>query len=104
MYASLFFWLALLLPGYVLVRYVWQDDLRSGLLGTIGLSYLAVFTLLSPVSILCYLLHTPVAVFSAAYAVAVLAGALEITRRGWWRDGGTWLRRSGCSMGASAGE
>ena len=86
MYISLFFWLALLLPGYVLVRYFWEDDLRSGLLGTVGLSYLAVFALLSPISILCYLLHVPLGAFSVACSVTMLAGALEITRRGWWRD------------------
>jgi len=88
MYASLLFWLALALPGYVVVRHVWKDDLKSGLLGTIGLSYLAVLGLLSPVSIACYVLHAPLWVFSAACAMLVVAAMIEITHRGWWRETG----------------
>ncbi len=85
MYASLLFWLTLALPGYVLVRHFSKDDLDSGLLGTTGLSYLAVFGLLSPVSILCYLVRAPLWCFSATCVVAVVAGAIEVTRQGWWR-------------------
>lgn len=101
MYASLLFWLALLLPGYVVVRRVSKDDLESGLLGTIGLSYLAVFGLLSPVSIVCYLLHAPLWVFSAICAIAVVAAAVEVTRQGWWRDAGRLVlggATSNCSL------
>lgn len=98
MYASLLFWLTLALPGYVVVRHLSKDDLDSGLLGTIGLSYLAVFGLLSPVSILCYLLRAPLWCFSAACVVAVVAGAIEVTRRGWWREIGK-LFVGGLSVG-----
>ena len=83
---SLLFWLALMLPGYVLVRRLAGDDLKSGLLGTVAVSYVAVLGLLSPVSILCYVLHAPVAVFSAACLAAILAAVAEITRRRWWPD------------------
>lgn len=89
MYLSLLFWLALFLPGYALVRRFWWDESESGLLGVVGLSYLAVLGLLSPVSILCYVFHAPLAVFSWACALLVVAAAAEIVRRGWYRD---WAR------------
>jgi len=88
MYVSLLYWLALMLPGYALVRRFGSDESDSGLLGVVGISYLAVLGLLSPVSILCYVFHAPIAVFSAACVVLVAAGAFEIARRGWWRDWG----------------
>ena len=40
--------------------------------------------LLSPISILCYVLHAPLWVFSAACVLSVVAGAAELTRRRWW--------------------
>lgn len=85
MYLSLLFWLALFLPGYVVVRRFWDDELESGLLGTVSLSYLATFGLLSPVSILCYMVGAPLWVFSGACFIAVVAAVVELTRRGWWR-------------------
>lgn len=88
MYVSLLVWLGLVLPGYVVVRGLSADDLKSGLLGVVGLSYLATFALLSPVSIGCYLSHAPVWVFSVACVLAILGGAIEITRQGWWRQAG----------------
>lgn len=84
MHISLLFWLALLLPGYVLIRRYSEDDLDSGLLGTLGLSYLAVFAVLSPVSIACYLLKLPVWVLSAACVLLILAAPIELSRRRWW--------------------
>jgi len=84
MYTSLLFWLALCLPGYVIVRHLFHDDLESGLLGTIGLSYLAVFGLLTPISIGCYLFGAPVWVFTAACILAILAAPIELSRRKWW--------------------
>jgi hypothetical protein len=86
MNASLLLWLALLLPGYVVIRRLSGDDLKSGLMGTLGLSYVAVLGLLSPVSILCYLLEAPLGVFSLAAAALLLAGVIELTRQRWWRD------------------
>ncbi len=88
MYASLLFWLALVLPGYVVVRHVFDDDLESGLFGIVGLSYLFTFGVLSPISIACYVLHAPLAVFSAACVLSVVASLFELTRRGWWRGTG----------------
>lgn len=88
MYVSLLFWLALVLPGYVVVRHVFADDLESGLFGVVGLSYLFTFGVLSPISIACYVLHAPLVVFSAACVLSVLASLLELTRRGWWRETG----------------
>ncbi len=85
-YRSLLFWLALMLPGYVVVRVVCPRDLKSGLLGTIAVSCLATWGLLSPVSILCYVLHAPVWVFSVACVLIVLWAVVEITRRRWWPD------------------
>jgi hypothetical protein len=83
-YRSLLFWLALLLPGYVVVRAVFRRDLHSGLLGTLAVANLATWGLLSPVSILCYVFRAPVWVFSTACSVAILAAVFEITRRRWW--------------------
>lgn len=98
MYASLWFWLALGLPGYVVVRRVFPKDVESGLLGTVALSYLAALGLLSPISILCYVFHAPMAIFSGACALAFLAAAVEILRRRWWRDLGKLLV-GGLSLG-----
>ncbi|HRX86845.1 MAG TPA: hypothetical protein P5572_17610, partial [Phycisphaerae bacterium] len=84
MFLSLFFWLALLLPGYALARLVDDEDSECGLMGMIGVAYLWAFALLSPVSILCYLLRLPVYVFSAACVAAVLGGVVVIHRRKWW--------------------
>lgn len=91
MYVSLLFWLSLVLPGYVLVRTLSPEDLKSGLLGTVGLSYFAILAFLSPISIVCYLLRAPLAVFSAACVLALLAAIIECTRRRWWPDLGRLL-------------
>ncbi len=85
---SLLFWLALVLPGFAILCHLDRTQLRSGLLGTLGLSYLATFGLLVPISILCYLLHLPIAVFGLACVLLVIAGGIEITRRRWWRRAG----------------
>ena len=61
------------------------------MLGTVALSSLGAFALLSPVSILCYLLRLPVAVFAVAALIAMVAAAVQIIRRGWWRDLGKLL-------------
>lgn len=91
MHPSIFFWLALSLPGFVAVRTFSREDLESGLLGTLGLAYIAVFTLLTPISIACYLFHAPVWVFTAACVVLILAAPIEISRRKLWRDAGKLL-------------
>lgn len=86
MYVSLLFWLALPLPGYVIVRHVSKEDLESGLLGTLGLCYVAVFAILSPLSICCYLLNLPVWVFTAGCLLIILVAPFELSRRKWWGD------------------
>lgn len=86
MTVTIVFWVSLLLPGYVIARVLAPEDLKCGLPGAVSLSFLAAWAVLSPISILCYLLRCPVAVLSAGCVLAVVAGAVEITRRGWWRE------------------
>ncbi len=97
MYVSLLFWLAMVFPGYVAMRRVQAGDhddppagtrchTQSGLLGTVAVAYVGTLGLLSPVSILCYLLRLPVAAFSCVCAALVVAAVVEITRRRWWAD------------------
>lgn len=91
MYLSILFWLALALPGYAVVRRFWPDDLKSGLLGTISVSYLASLALLSPVSILCYVGRAPLAVFSVTCILAILLAAFDLSRQKAWRPLGSLL-------------
>ncbi len=86
MWESLLFWLGLLLPGYAALRLAAPEELKSGLLGVVGLSYLAALAVLSPVSILCYVLRLPVAFFAGTCVVAFLVGLALIILRSWWRD------------------
>jgi len=99
MFVSLLFWLALLLPGYALARCVCPGDFTDsgdvpgerpacGMLGVVALSFFWAFALLSPASMLCYVLHLPVFVFSAACVAAIVAGVVVIHRRRWWRPMG----------------
>jgi hypothetical protein len=90
-YATLLFWLALVLPGFAAVHRFDRKQLHSGLLGTLSVSYLASFALLSPISIACYLLELPLAVLSGAYVLLVVVGLLEIIRRHAWRVAGSLL-------------
>ena len=85
-YYSLLFWLLLLLPGYAVLVRLDRAQQQSGLLGTIGLSYLATLALLSPVSIACYLLGLPLWVFSGTCVLFVLLGAVEVSRTRAWRE------------------
>jgi hypothetical protein len=91
MYTPLLFWLMLLLPGYVVIRLAARDDLRSGLLGMIGLSYLGSFAILAPVSIAGYVLRLPLATLSATAVVTSAAAAAYITYRRWWGEIGRLL-------------
>ena len=93
---SLAFWLALLLPGYVAVRAVAPDELKSGLLGTVGVSYLAVFCLLAPFSIACYLLRLPVAILSVITLAVIVGAAIHISHKRWWRDLGALIVAGVC--------
>ena len=85
-YLSLLFWLLMALPGYAVVLRIDRDQQQSGLLGTICLSYLGTLALLSPVSIACYLLELPLAVFSGACVLLVVLAAIEVSRASAWRE------------------
>ncbi|QDV91158.1 hypothetical protein RAS2_22480 [Phycisphaerae bacterium RAS2] len=87
MHASLLFWIALALPGFAVVRRWDSESLRSGLLGTLGLSYLATFAVLTAVVIPLYVIRAPLGVFSGAIVVLVAASIVDLTRRGGWKDG-----------------
>ena len=76
----------LVLPGYALVRRLFPDDLKCGLLGVVGLSYIATFAILSPVSIFCYVIHLPVAVLSTTMVLAVVVALVTLTRDRAWED------------------
>ena len=89
MYITLVFWSLLLLPGYAVARNLAKEDLESGFLGVVGISYLLAFAVLSPFSILGYVFEVPLAAFSVVYCSAIVAGVVEITRRRWWRQMGT---------------
>lgn len=91
MYLSLLFWIALGLPGYALLRRWANDETHSGLLGTIAVSYLATFALLSPFSIAAYVFCLPTWFFAAACLIAILAGVIELTRQKCWPEAGRML-------------
>jgi hypothetical protein len=69
------FWALFFLPGYAWLRRFWPAPREAGLLYTLAFGYAASFLCLSPVSLVCYLLRTPLYVFSGA---CVLASALAL--------------------------
>lgn len=83
--------LLLLLPGYVGVKHLWPHEEECGLPGMIGLSFLATLGILSPFSILGYLLNLPVGAFAIICVMLVVAAPIEISRNKWWRDAGRLL-------------
>ncbi len=72
------FWALLALPGYALLQRVWPSARAGGLLHLLGLSYVASFALLSPVSIVSYALGLPLWVFSAACVLTVAAALVAL--------------------------
>ncbi len=88
MSASIFFWLLLPLPGYALVRRFSKEDLESGLMGTVAVSYLYTLGVLSPVAITCYLLRLPVGGLSGYLVLLFVAGLIDVARQRAWRDVG----------------
>ncbi len=91
MHASLLFWTLLTLPGYTALRHLDRAETQSGLLGALAVSSLLSLGLLSPVSILCYVLQAPLWIFSVFTGVLIFAAAIEITRQGWWGDMGRMI-------------
>jgi hypothetical protein len=74
------YWLLLALPGFVLLRRYLPEALEDGGLGSVSVSYLASFVVLSPVSILGYALHLSLWVMSGAFVFAVIASAIALGR------------------------
>ncbi|MBI4718796.1 MAG: hypothetical protein HY763_13395 [Planctomycetes bacterium] len=58
--------LALILPGYAVLRLALPDDARMEFPGVAAGAHFAAFPLLSPVGVAGYALHLPVGVLSAA--------------------------------------
>lgn len=78
-------WGLLALPGYALLRRFCPGYLRMGWLGTLSLSYLYTFALLTPWSIVCYLLHLPVSAFTVVIALLITVAILMIGQEGYWK-------------------
>jgi hypothetical protein len=74
------FWICLCLPGYALVRRLWPAVHEAGFLQVIAFSMLGGFLVLSPASMLGYALGAPLALFSGALVLAVVAGLLLLIR------------------------
>lgn len=83
---TLLYWIALLLPGYALVRLFAPDNVREGLPGVIAISMLGAFALLSPINIIGHTFEAPLWIFSATVLLLIVASVIFITKRRWWRD------------------
>lgn len=86
MFLPVLFWFALLFPGFALVRRIAAEELRSGLLGSVAVVYLASLAALSPISMACYLLRLPITAFALACLVFVIWGILDLSRQRAWRE------------------
>lgn len=98
----LIFWLALALPGFALLWQLDREALRGGFLFGLGRAYLASFMLLTPSSVVGYVLELPLALLSGSYLLLVAAACgVLIWDRSWLRAvrrpsalaavGGIWL-------------
>ncbi|MCB9707196.1 MAG: hypothetical protein H6714_00195 [Myxococcales bacterium] len=76
----IFAWGILILPGLAVARRLFPDDLRNGSLGTVSISYLCSFALLSPLVIPCYWLELPLWTFTSVIVVVVGVGAYDAIR------------------------
>ncbi len=83
---TLIFWLALTFSGAVIVRHVFPKEYESGPMGIIALGFMASAAVLSPVSILCYVLQLPVAVFSTTCVLLLVFSIGLAFRRRYWAD------------------
>ncbi len=91
MWMTLIFWLGLIFAGAVVVRRWSPETLEGGPMAMIAVGFVAALAILSPVSILCYVLHLPVIVFSIACVLLVLGAVIAATKWGYWRDMKTLL-------------
>ncbi|HKU36558.1 MAG TPA: hypothetical protein VJR89_00385 [Polyangiales bacterium] len=80
------FWILLALPGLACLCRLDPSRLDDGALAVVARSYLLSLGLLTPISVLGYVLHWPLAVLSSAYLLLVLAGVWLLARdRSWLR-------------------
>jgi len=80
MWMAWLFWLLLMLPGLALVVRCEPESLQDGVLSLVARAYFASLTLLTPVSVIGYVLHTPVWVLSMAVVLAIAGGVLSLVR------------------------
>ncbi|GJM26925.1 MAG: hypothetical protein DHS20C16_33400 [Phycisphaerae bacterium] len=86
MWITVLFWLSLTFAGAVMVRRWAPDTFEGGPLAVIAVGFVASVAVLSPISILCYVLHLPVAVFSIACVILVIGSVVQATRWQFWPD------------------
>ncbi len=99
-YVSLLFWLLLAVPGFAALRRLDRTLLDAGPLAVFGLSFLATCVLLSPVSIVCYIMSWPLWVFTSTCVVLVAAGAVDLLLRKCGRELLRLLTGTVCIAGA----
>jgi hypothetical protein len=80
------FWALFCLPGYAFVRRFWPQAREAGALYALAFSCAGSMLLLSPVSLVCYLVHAPLYVFSAACALFSLSALVWLARSGGGRE------------------
>ena len=81
-FRAFIFWFLLFIPGYAVVRRCDRRAEKTGLLGTLGLSYLSTLAMLSPVAVASYLLGLPLVVLTAAIVILTLLGLCDLLRNG----------------------
>jgi hypothetical protein len=86
MWITLLFWLGLIFAGAVVVRRWDPEALEGGPLAVTAVGFVAALAIVSPISIICYVLHLPVIVFSIACVLLVLGAVVAATKWEYWRD------------------
>ncbi|HNO79484.1 MAG TPA: hypothetical protein PKN33_15650 [Phycisphaerae bacterium] len=84
MWITLIFWFGLIFAGAVAVKRWTPETFRGGPMAVIAVGFVAALAILSPISILCYVLHLPVIVFSLACVLLILGGIVAATKWGYW--------------------
>lgn len=85
MYLTIFFWLALFFPGYAIARRFFPDEVESGIVGTIAVSFFLTLAILSPFSIASYVLRLPVSAFGLVIVAAIVAAGVDLVASRAWR-------------------
>ena len=86
------FWALFCLPGYAFARRFWAPPRDAGVVYTLAFSCVASLLLLSPISLVCYLLSAPLYVFSAACATLIVVALAWLARSGAQREVWAQLR------------